>query len=187
MGRVRIAREADAPTVADIYAPYVRETAISFEEVPPSPAEMRERICKTLATHPFLVFEDGNTVVAYAHASRHKERPSYRWSVDVGVYAAPPVHRRGVGRALYTRLLDILARQGFHAAFAGITLPNEKSVGLHEAMGFRHLGTYAEVGFKLSALRDVGWWRRPLGTGLPTGEPIEFSKLLMSKGEPLAD
>jgi L-amino acid N-acyltransferase YncA len=177
MSGVRIATERDASAVASIYAPYVRDTAISFEEVAPSPDEMGRRIRKTLATHPFLVFEDGDAVVAYACASHHRERAAYRWSVDVAVYAVSEVHRRGVGRALYRRLLETLARQGFHTAFAGITLPNEKSVGLHEAMGFQQVATYAEVGFKLGAWHDVGWWSLPLCGGPPPGEPIAFPDL----------
>jgi L-amino acid N-acyltransferase YncA len=177
MAGVRIAREDDAGAVAAIYAPYVRDTVISFEDVPPSPDEMRGRMSRTLATHPFLVFEDDGSVVAYAYATPHKERAAYRWSVDVTVYAMQEVHRRGVGRALYTALFEILSRQGFHSAFAGITLPNEKSVGLHEAMGFRHAGAYVETGFKFGAWRDVGWWRRPIASGPPRGEPIPFREL----------
>jgi phosphinothricin acetyltransferase len=177
MGQVRIGAVRDATAVASIYASYVRETAISFEETPPSPAEWEARIETTLAIHPFLVFEEAGAVVAYAYASRHRDRAAYRWSCDVTVYASPDVHRRGVGRALYGRLLEILARQGFHAAYAGITLPNANSVGLHEAMGFRHVGTYSEVGFKLGAWRDVGWWRLGLVQGPPKGEPIPFAAL----------
>ncbi|WP_293681148.1 arsinothricin resistance N-acetyltransferase ArsN1 family B [uncultured Phenylobacterium sp.] len=177
MARVRTATEEDAAAVAGIYAPYVRDTVISFEEVPPSAEEMRGRMRKTLTTHPFLVFEDEGWVAAYAYATPHKERAAYRWSVDVTAYAAPEVHRRGVGRALYTRLFEILLRQGFHAAFAGITLPNEKSVGLHEAMGFRHIGAFADAGFKFGAWRDVGWWGRLIASGPPRGEPIPFCEL----------
>jgi phosphinothricin acetyltransferase len=177
MAGVRVANEEDAPAVADIYAPYVRDTVISFEQDPPSAEEMRGRMRKILTTYPFLVFEDGGAVVAYAYASPHAERPAYRWSVDVAVYAAPEVHRRGVGRTLYTRLFEILVRQGFHSAFAGITLPNEKSVGLHEAMGFRPVGTYVEAGFKFGAWRDVGWWGRSIGSGLPDGDPTPFAEL----------
>jgi len=177
MPGVRVATENDAAAVAAIYAPYVRETPISFEELPPSPDDMRGRIGRTLAAHPFLVFEDGDAVVAYAYASAHRDRAAYRWSADVGIYAAPEVHRRGVGRALYACLLDLLRRQGFHAAFAGITLPNANSVGLHEAMGFEHVGTYAEVGFKLGAWRDVGWWQCRIASGPPCGGPIAFADL----------
>jgi L-amino acid N-acyltransferase YncA len=174
---VRVATENDAAAVARIYAPYVCETAISFEEIPPSPDEMSGRIGRTLSTHPFLVFEDDGSVVAYAYASPHRERPAYRWSADVAIYAAPEVHRRGAGRALYARLLDILGRQGFHAAFAGITLPNTNSAGLHEAMGFEHVGTCAEVGFKLGSWRDVGWWQYRIASGPPCGAPIAFPDL----------
>ena len=174
---VRVATEHDAAAVAGIYAPYVRETAISFEEIPPSPSEMGGRIRKTLSTHPFLVFEDAGAVVAYAYASAHRERAAYRWSVDVAIYAMPEVHRRGVGRALYSRLLELLGRQGFHSAYAGITLPNQNSVGLHEAMGFEHVGSYAEVGFKLGSWRDVGWWQCRITGGPPCGEPIAFPDL----------
>lgn len=177
MEPVRVATIADAAAVAAIYAPYVLETTISFEEVPPSPAEMAERIAATLKTHPFLVYDAGEGVIGYAHASPHKTRAAYRWSVDVTVYAARDAHRRGVGRALYTALFDILARQGFHAAFAGIALPNDKSVGLHRAMGFEPLGVYQEVGFKHGAWRDVAWWRRPLNDGPPAGEPRAFPTL----------
>jgi len=177
MPGVRVATENDAAAVAAIYAPYVRETPISFEELPPSPDDMRGRIGRTLAAHPFLVFEDGDAVVAYAYASAHRDRAAYRWSADVGIYAAPEVHRQGVGRALYACLLDLLRRQGFHAAFAGITLPNANSVGLHEAMGFEHVGTYAEVGFKLGAWRDVGWWQCRIAIGAPVGAPIAFPDL----------
>jgi len=177
MAGVRVATENDAAAVAAIYDPYVRETAISFEEIPPSPIEMSARIRKTLATHPFLVFEDGDSVVAYAYASPHRDRAAYRWSADVAIYAAREMHRRGVGRALYASLLEILGRQGFHAAFAGITLPNANSVGLHEAMGFEHVGTYAEVGFKLGNWRDVGWWQCRIGSGPACGELIAFADL----------
>lgn len=174
---VRIATEDDAAAVAAIYAPYVVETAISFEEVPPSAEAMRTRMARILPDYPWLVFEDEGAVVGYAYASPHAERAAYRWAVDVAVYLAPGVHRRGVGRALYGALLDLLARQGFHAAYAGIALPNEKSVGLHEAMGFGHIGTFAEVGYKFGVWHDVGWWRRPLGGGAAPAEPIPFPDL----------
>jgi phosphinothricin acetyltransferase len=99
----------------------------------------------------------------------------------VAVYVAATAHRRGVGRALYGRLLEILARQGFHMAYAGISLPNANSVGLHEAMGFRHIGTYREVGFKFGEWRDVGWWGLPISANDCPGEPVRFSALAHHK------
>jgi len=172
MGQVRTARPEDGGAIAAIYRPYVEGTSISFEDVPPTAMEMADRIVTTLTTWPFLVFEENDRVLGYAYAGPHRARSAYRWSVDVTVYAAPHVHRRGLGRALYSELLGRLTRQGFHAAFAGIALPNDKSVGLHEALGFRHLGTYLEVGFKFGRWHDVGWWRRSLNDGLPDGAPL---------------
>jgi len=174
---VRIAVPQDADAVAAIYAPYVLETAISFEEAPPSGAEMASRIAATLTTHPFLVFEESGRVLGYAYGGVHNERAAYRWSANVSVYIAHDAHRRGIGRTLYERLLSTLARQGFHSLFAGITLPNAKSAGLHEALGFVHLGTYREVGFKFGRWHDVGWWRLPVGVGLPKADPTPFSRL----------
>lgn len=177
METVRIATPEDGAALAAIYQGYVLNTPISFEETPPSPAEMAARIGKVLPDYPFLVFEEDGEILAYAYASRHRERTAYRWACDVGVYAAPSAHRRGIGRRLYTVLLDLLRRQGFHTAHAGITLPNENSVGLHEAMGFSPVGVWREVGFKSGAWRDVGWWQRMIGSGPPTGEPAPFARL----------
>lgn len=174
---VRTARLDDAGAVAAIYAPYVSETPISFEEAPPSRAEMASRIAAVLPTHPFLVFEDDAEILGFAYAGVHLPRAAYRWSANVSVYTALDAHRRGIGRALYTALFDLLRRQGFHALFAGITLPNEASVGLHEAMGFEHLGTYREVGFKLGRWHDVGYWRHAVAVGPPAGDPIPFAEL----------
>jgi len=177
MNPVRVATKADAKAVAAIYAPYVADTAISFEEQPPSAAEMAERIAATLKTYPFLVYDAGEGVVGYAYAGAHAGRPAYRWSCTVTAYVASGFARRGMGRALYGALLDLLKAQGFHSAFAGVALPNDASVGLHEAMGFRHLGTYREVGFKHGCWHDVGWWRLGLAEGPPRGEPVPFPAL----------
>jgi phosphinothricin acetyltransferase len=94
--------------------------------------------------------------------------------VDVSVYVASHARGNGIGRALYTALLSILEMQGFHAAFAGITLPNQESVALHEAVGFESLGVYREVGFKNGRWHDVGWWRCSLGPGGKPAEPAPF-------------
>jgi L-amino acid N-acyltransferase YncA len=181
--QIRFGRPDDGAAVAAIYEPYVLNTAISFEDTPPTSGEMSERITATLATCPFLVLEEQGVVLGYAYAGPHRASPAYRWSMDVTVYAASDAQRRGVGRALYKELLDQLTRQGFHAAFAGIALPNDKSVGLHEAVGFKHLGTYQEVGFKFGKWHDVGWWRLPLNEGVPAHNPL--SPALKSAIHPL--
>ena len=167
---IRLATPDDAAAVAAIYGPYVSDTAISFEVTPPSVDEMRTRITTLLARFPWLVFEDEGQVVGYAYASPHHVRAAYQWSVDVAIYVDRTRHRSGVGRRLYEALFPLLVSLGYVNAYAGITLPNERSVGLHETLGFRPVGVYRNVGFKMGQWRDVGWWHRPL-QALP-GAPV---------------
>ena len=175
---IRPASTDDAPAIQAIYAPVVAETAISFETEPPDVAEMAGRISAVLKTWPWLVEQRDGVVTGYAYASQHRTRLAYRWSVDVTVYVAEGARRTGTGQRLYRVLLDLVRRQGFRSAFAGITLPNAGSVGLHEAMGFRPVGIYRDVGYKAGAWHDVGWWGLDLGvSGDPPGEPIPFAAL----------
>ncbi|HTX32574.1 MAG TPA: arsinothricin resistance N-acetyltransferase ArsN1 family B [Solirubrobacteraceae bacterium] len=152
----------DGGACAAIYAPYVLETAISFEEEPPSPPELERRIETISARFPWLVAEAGGAVIGYAYASAHRERAAYRWAAEVAVYVDRSHQRQGAGLALYRALLEDLQRQGFHMACAGITLPNDASVALHEACGFQPVGVFRSVGWKLGAWHDVGWWQREL-------------------------
>jgi L-amino acid N-acyltransferase YncA len=133
---IRVAVPSDADAIAAIYAPIVRDTAISFETEPPTPEVTAARIAKTLPIHPWLVAEQAGRVVGYTYSGQHREWAAYRWSTDVSAYVAPEVRRAGLGRALHGRLFEILRAQNFRSAFAGITLPNDASVGLHEALGF---------------------------------------------------
>jgi len=173
---LRAAEPGDAEAVAAIYAPIVRDTAISFETEPPSAQVMAARIETTLPTHPWLVAVRDSDVVGYAYASEHAQRGAYRWSVNVSAYLAEAARGQGVGRRLYGALIPTLKAQGFRSAFAGIALPNDASVGLHEAVGFEPLGVYREVGFKLGQWRDVGYWRLSLtqGEGAPA-DPAPFA------------
>ena len=152
----------DAPSVQAIYAPYVTDTTVSFEEVPPDIMEVERRIAAILPRYPYLVAEEDGRIVGYAYASEHRTRAAYRTSVDVTVYVAHGAQPSGVARRLYSQLLPAAANLGYHAAFAGIALPNQASVGLHEAMGFEPIGIYREVGRKFDAWHDVGWWQRLL-------------------------
>lgn len=175
---IRPATETDAAAFAAIYAPVVEDTAISFETAAPDAAEMAARIARIMKTHPWLAAEASGEIAGYAYASPHRERAAYRWSVDVAVYVRDGARRRGAARALYARLFDILTAQKFHAAYAGIVLPNAASVGLHEAMGFKAVGVYRNVGYKLGLWRDVGWWGRGLAPlENPPEEPVPFSAL----------
>ncbi|HBO6304399.1 TPA: N-acetyltransferase [Pseudomonas aeruginosa] len=175
---IREARPEDAVAIQAIYAPVVTGTAISFEEVPPTVEEMRQRIVTTLRTYPYLVAERDGRLVGYAYASQHRARAAYRWAVDVTVYIAAGERRSGVGRSLYSELLPILARQGFNAAYAGIALPNAGSVGLHEQLGFRHIGTFPQVGFKLGQWHDVGYWRLELCAPISSpADPLRYLEI----------
>lgn len=159
--KIRLATPEDAEALAAIYEPIVRDTSISFELEPPDAAEMRARIEKTLL--PWLVGEDASGAVSgYVYASKHRERAAYQWSVDVTAYVRDDCRGRGIGKRLYTQLFEELVDLGYYQAFAGIALPNEASIALHESVGFKPLGVYEKVGFKFGAWRDVGWWQREL-------------------------
>jgi L-amino acid N-acyltransferase YncA len=162
----------DAATCAAIYRPHVHGPA-SFEEVAPGAAKMGERIARVMATHPWLVAEVDGEVVGFAYASPHRERAAYRWACDVAVYVDHGHRRCGVGRELYEALLPLLRERGFHVACAGITLPNDASVRLHQSLDFEPVGVYREIGWKAGAWRDVGWWQLRLGSagGVPA-EPL---------------
>ncbi|MFL5311956.1 MAG: arsinothricin resistance N-acetyltransferase ArsN1 family B [Myxococcales bacterium] len=172
---MRLATAADAEAIARIYDPIVAATAISFEVDPPGAAEMERRIRETLEMTPWLVYESEGSLRGYAYASKHRERAAYRWSADVAVYVHGDHRRAGIGRGLYTALFGLLRLQGFHAAHAGITLPNAASVALHESVGFRPVGVYPAVGYKLGAWHDVGWWQLELRAR--TGEPAPLRRL----------
>ncbi len=160
---IRMAGVGDAAAIAAIYRPYMTEAVTSFEIEAPGVGEMAGRIEAVLALCPWLVaLDDAGDPIGYAYASRHAERAAYQWSVDATVYVRDGHHRRGVGRALYEALFPLLRLQRFYVAHAGITLPNAASVGLHESFGFRPVGVYPAVGWKLGAWRDVGWWHLPL-------------------------
>lgn len=159
---IRRADSKDAAAIQSIYAPYVAETTVSFEETPPDIREMARRIESVSSQYPYLVAEDDGQVVGYAYASQHRSRSAYQKSIDVAVYVASAHQRRGIGRTLYAALLPQAANLGYHAAFAGIALPNEASVNLHQSMGFEAVGIYREVGYKFGAWHNVQWWQRLL-------------------------
>lgn len=159
---IRAATADDAAACAAIYVPFVRDTWVSFETEEPDPAEMARRIADYGQSHAWLVAEQDGVVLGYAYGSAHRIRAAYGTSCDVAVYVSPQAARKGVGGALYSALLPKLAARGFHAAFAGIALPNDGSIALHRAAGFEPVGIYREVGWKLGGWRDVSWWQRLL-------------------------
>jgi L-amino acid N-acyltransferase YncA len=170
-------RHADPPrdgaACAAIYAPNVQASAISFEEEAPDAERFAERIATTTRTHPWLVLEDDGRVAGYAYASQHRARAAYRWAVEVGIYIGLEHRGAGAGRRLYEGLFGLLRQQNFRVACAGITLPNDASIGLHEALGFERVGVYREIGHKNGVWHDVVWLQLLLRSdGGPPPEPL---------------
>jgi L-amino acid N-acyltransferase YncA len=163
MASVRPATAADAGACAAIYAPYVTDTAITFETEVPSATEMARRIVEAGERHAWLVLEVGGRVVGYAHGGPFRSRAAYRWACEVSVYVERGRRRTGAGRTLYLALLDRLAARGYRMAVAGMTLPNDASVALHRALGFEPVGTYRRIGYKHGVWHDVAWVQLQLG------------------------
>ncbi len=157
--RVRSAIGADAAACAEIYRPYVLDTVISFEAEPPTVDEMAARIAAARVTHEWLVLEVDGDFAGYAYAHQFNPRAAYQWSVETSIYVARNRHRLGGGRMLYGELLSRLAARGFRRAFAGIAQPHEASNAFHQTFGFRPVGHYQRVGWKLGAWHDVQWWQ----------------------------
>ena len=176
---IRLVHADDAAACAAIYRPAVDGSWVSYEEIAPDAAVMRERIAASSTTYPWLVYAEGDDVLGYAYASKHRERAAYRWSVDVSIQLDERARGRGIGTALYRVLFRILQLQRFHRLYAGIALPNDASVALHLASGFTYVGIYTEVGFKAGFWGDVVWYERAIGTtsSVPPAEPIPLAQL----------
>lgn len=168
---VRPVTPEDAGPIHDIYRPIVQTTAISFELEPPSVEELRSRIASITATYPWLVLEIDGDVGGYAYASTFKDRAAYRWSVETTIYLDRDLRGRGMGKVLYSALVDRVADSGFANAYAGVALPNPGSEALHLSVGFRPIGVFPRAGFKLGEWHDVGWWHLPIHQDLAPAEP----------------
>lgn len=176
--RIRAARDADAEQIAAIYMPYVTGSAISFETRPPNAAEMLERMHVSDGLYPWLVAttEDDEAVLGYAYATRFRERPAYRYTVETSIYLGGNVAGQGVGRLLYGALIETLIAQDFTQAVAILSLPNEHSIGLHESTGFRRGGVFREIGYKSGQWHDIGIWQRELSEpSEPPSDPKRFA------------
>lgn len=158
MTKLRLVKRDDVPSVLKIYGDYIRSTVITFEITIPTEEEFWNRIQTVSKTAPWVVAEIEGKIAGYAYAGKHRDREAYQWSVEPSVYLDPNFHKKGIGTLLYKTLFKILRLQGFYNAYAGITLPNDASVRLHESLGFMHLGTYKNIGHKMGQWHDVGWW-----------------------------
>jgi L-amino acid N-acyltransferase YncA len=156
--RFRLATPEDGPACAAIYAPFVTDTAVSFELVPPDGAEMGARIARTIERMPWVVVEVDGVVRAYAYGTRHRDRAAYDWTVETTVYVDRDFTRMGLGRLAMCAVLAILRLQGAHLVVAGITPPNPGSVGLHLALGFAPVGQFEAIGWKFGTWHGVAWF-----------------------------
>jgi L-amino acid N-acyltransferase YncA len=180
---IRPARPDDAPAILEIYAPYVLNTPVSFEEVVPSSEEIVSRMEIILQQYPYLVCEIDGKIAGYAYASVHRTRASYRWTCESSVYVAPEFHRMKIGKALDFCLIECLRYQGIKLVLAGITVPNAESVGFHENFGFVKAAEYHATGFKLGKWHNVGWWELDLNPERkdPSAHVIPFQEILESR------
>lgn len=185
---IRAARPEDAAAIAAIYAPFVLSGTVSFETEAPDTRGMRARMNASDGLYPWLVATTGEAggeeaVLGYAYATKFKDRPAYRWTVETTIYVSGAVQGQGTGQLLYDALLDTLAAQGFVQAVATISLPNDQSIQLHEKVGFRRAGQYREIGFKQGRWLDVGMWQRELNDAVtPPAEPKPFADVGVVRG-----
>lgn len=155
---IRTAKITDAPAIAEIYNYYIENTVISFEEKEVTPTEIEGRISNTLKVGAWIVDEEDGKIRGYAYFTPWRTRTAYRHSAESTVYVNKDSFRKGIGRELYRVLIKIAKEQNLHRLIGGIALPNERSQGLHENMGFKKVAHFTEVGKKFGEWVDVGYW-----------------------------
>ena len=161
---IRLVSTEDAQALLEIYAPFVLNTAVSFETEVPDLTIFQTRIVEYGSKAPWLVAEDSGEILGYAYATGHRSRGAYRWTQEVTVYVHPNHRKKGVARALYTQLLECLKELGYTQALGIITLPNEASIQFHRSLGFHHLGDMEKIGYKLGRWHTTSWWALQLQT-----------------------
>src|SRR6266571_6326777 len=155
---IRPARFDDVPQLTDIYNHYVETSHVTFDVEPVSPEERRAWVAGHDETGPHRVLvavAETGRILGYASSGPFRSRAGYRTSVETSVYCRPDAVGQGLGSRLYARLFEELGGQGLHRAYAGMALPNDRSLALHRRFGFREIGTFTEVGHKLGRYWDV--------------------------------
>ena len=157
---IRPVNLADAPQIAEIYNYYIETSVATFETETVTVEEMKRRIIETLAgNYPFSVAEESGEIVGYSYGRQFRPRAAYQRSVEVSVYLMEGVHGRGVATTLYEHLFPQIAERGFNTIIAGISLPNEASVRLHEKFGMKKTAHFKEIGYKFGKWIDTGYWQ----------------------------
>ena len=175
MNIIRLANRSDAKSILEVYTPYILNTAFTFEtEVPPL-KDFEQRIISCLETWPWLVVEVDGVIAGYSYATRHRERAAYQWCVESSVYMDDNFQKKGLAGILYNTLFEILKYQGFINVYAGITLPNDKSVAFHNKFGFQKFAEYNNIGYKLGKWHTVSW--RQLQLNMHAENPVALLRL----------
>lgn len=156
---IRIANESDMEAMLAIYAPFVQNTAITFDLKVPTLPEFTEKIKEIQEEAPCLVYEWNNEILGYAYASVYRQKAAYRWTREMSIYIREDAKTKKYGTALYDSMIELLKCQNYRSVLAGITLPNIPSVNFHERFGFHPVGVYDNVGYKLGKPHRVGWWQ----------------------------
>lgn len=178
MVKIRIASGSDAEGILAIYSPFILYSAASFETRVPDLEEFKKRIDHYLQKYPWLVCTINGLIAGYVYASNYRDREAYQWSCECSVYVHEQYRGRGIGKELYAVLFSILQKQGFRTVYAGITLPNDASIKVHEKFGFKLLAVYENVGYKLGGWKSVGWWRLQLNNyDLNPPPPLSFLQM----------
>jgi phosphinothricin acetyltransferase len=177
MTEVRLAVTQDAGEILEIYAPSILTASISFETELPSIEEMQKRIETILQKYPWIVCEVDGKMAGYVYASKYRDREAYQWSCECTAYIHEQFKGKGIGKALYQLLFQLLKLQGFRTVYAVITLPNDASVGIHEKCGFEKFAEYENVGYKFNNWHTVGWWKLQINYDLNPPPPLNISEL----------
>lgn len=169
---LRDARPDDLPEILAIYAPFIRDTAYTFEYDVPTPAEFEARFRAVTARYPWLVWEENRTVLGYAYGSEFQPRAAYQWGADLSVYLRPEAQGRGIGRALYTALERRMAELGYCILYAAVTSANVGSCRFHEALGYTQIACFPKTGVKFGRWYDIIWFEKRVREGIPSQAPL---------------
>lgn len=159
---IREVKLSDAKAIVDIYNYYILNTNITFEEKQLTVDDMEERIIEKTAKHPWIVYERNGQVIGYAYLSGWHSRSAYRYSNEASIYLDRNEKGHGIGKELFSKLLEISKGYGVHTIVSGITIPNKESISLHEKFGFKKIAEFEEIGFKNNKWLNVGYWQKLL-------------------------
>lgn len=175
---IRPATVQDVPRILEIYGPYVKNTACSFEYDVPTEQEFTRRFLEITAQFPWLVWEEVGMVFGYAYGSRPFERAAYQWCAEASVYLCPEACRKGIGTKLYAALEELLQQQGYRKVYAIITEANQNSIAFHRAAGYRHTATMPDCGYKFGKWYGIVWMEKELSPqSTPPRRPIPAHEL----------